>query len=231
MDSKSILVGIVIGIVIGGIGGYLASPSPDFSPYEEQISQFQFQISTLENEIDDLENQLGDSVSKAEYYILEQELASLQQEISRLESQISSLQSQVTSKESTITSLQSQINNKDKTIDALQDQIDTLHDIFNYTPGSWIVLKTWKGSADKTTELFNVPSDQIRISWDLDVGGIAYFSISLMKKGGEYPIDSWLSLDEQPKGETYAYISSGEYYIEFSVMNCEYTVTVESITP
>jgi gas vesicle protein len=231
MDSKSILVGIVIGIVVGGIGGYIASPAPDFSLYEEQISQFQSQIALLENEIDELENQLEDSVSKTEYYSLEQKFASSQQEVSQLESQISSLQSQLTSKVSIITSLQSQISNKDETIDALEDQIDTLQNIFNYTSGSWIVLKTWTGSADKTTELFNVPSDQVRISWDLYVGDIAYFSISLLKKGGEWPVDSWSSLDEQPKGETYAYLSPGEYYFEFSVINCDYTVTVEAITP
>lgn len=31
------------------------------------------------------------------------------------------------------------------------------------------------------------------------------------------------------KGETYAYIDPGNYYIDLSVANCEYTVTVEAI--
>jgi hypothetical protein len=52
MDSKSILVSVVIGILVGGIVGYQLVPTPDYSPYEDQIAQLHSQVSSLSTELD-----------------------------------------------------------------------------------------------------------------------------------------------------------------------------------
>ena len=91
-------------------------------------------------------------------------------------------------------------------------------------------VKTWTGSADRITELFYVPVNQIKISWDLDEDQYSSFTIWLYEEGDEYFTDGWLSLEAQPQGDTYAYIDPGYYYLEFSVYGCQYTVTVETVT-
>jgi len=91
-------------------------------------------------------------------------------------------------------------------------------------------VKTWTGSTDRKTELFHVPVNQIKITWSLVPSQYSSFTIVLYEEGDEYPTDSWLSLEEQPQGETYAYIDPGYYYLEFSVYSCQYTVTVETVT-
>ena len=80
------------------------------------------------------------------------------------------------------------------------------------------------------TELFYVPVNQIKIIWNLRPQEYGGFTIYLHKEGSKYSTESWSSLDEQPQGETYAYITPGYYYLEFSVYNCQYTVTVETVT-
>lgn len=90
-------------------------------------------------------------------------------------------------------------------------------------------VKTWTGSAGRKTELFYVPVNQIKITWSLKTKQYASFSISLYEEGDEFFTDFWMSLEDQPQGETYSYISPGYYYLDFSVLNCEYIVTVETV--
>jgi len=91
-------------------------------------------------------------------------------------------------------------------------------------------VKTWTGSADRKTELFYIPVNQIKITWSLVTQQYSGFTLWLYEEGDEYYTEGWLSLDDQPQGETYAYITPGYYYLEFSVLNCQYTVTVETVT-
>ncbi len=93
------------------------------------------------------------------------------------------------------------------------------------------LLATFSGSSDRTTDLFYVPGNQIRISWDLETEQYSYFAIYLYKEGEAYATDIWGSLEEDPQGDTYAYIDPGWYYFDFSVLYCDYTVTVETETP
>jgi len=102
---------------------------------------------------------------------------------------------------------------------------------YDFINGQWNEIATWTGSASRTTELFSVPSLQIRITWDLDTGEISAFYISLYEQGDAYPTDSWLDVSAQPQGETMAYINPGAYYLDFDVINCDYTVTVEVYVP
>ena len=102
---------------------------------------------------------------------------------------------------------------------------------YDFINGQWNTIKTWVGSADRFTELFSVPSQQIRISWDLNTQQYSHFTIWLYKQGDTYYTEGWLSVDEQPQGETMAYVEPGIYYLEFSVSDCVYSVTVEVYIP
>lgn len=102
---------------------------------------------------------------------------------------------------------------------------------YDFVNGQWNEIASWTGSASRTTELFLVPSQQIRITWDLDTGQISGFYISLYEQGDAYPTDSWSDVSAQPQGETMAYINPGVYYLDFGVVNCDYTVTVEVYVP
>lgn len=90
---------------------------------------------------------------------------------------------------------------------------------------------SFSGSAGRTTNLFYVPTNQIKISWDLDiVSGYSSFTILLYREGAGIWNEYLTGLVDEPQGDTYAYISPGYYYLEFQVSNCDYTVTVETVT-
>ena len=119
MESKTILVGLIIGLVIGvGLDRTLA-PSQDTSNYESQINQLTSQVSSLQNEVDDLEEELDGSISPEDY-------DELTEHAIELRSQISFLSAEVNSKESTIISLQSQISALDELI---EEQVDVLSEL------------------------------------------------------------------------------------------------------
>ncbi|NVM55603.1 MAG: hypothetical protein HWN66_17985 [Candidatus Helarchaeota archaeon] len=101
---------------------------------------------------------------------------------------------------------------------------------YDFINGQWNKIATFTGSADRITELFAIPSQQIRISWDLNVGQYGTFYISLYEFGDSYPVGSWHASD-QPNGDTMAYISPGTYYLEFTVLDTSYDVTIEVYVP
>jgi len=105
----------------------------------------------------------------------------------------------------------------------------TYEDFLEYVSETLETVKTWEGSADRKTELFYVPVNQIKISWNLKTSTYSHFTIWLYNANEDFSTDSWLSLEEQPQGETYAYINPGYYYLEFSVSDCQYTVIVETV--
>jgi len=68
-NSKWIMIGVVIGLLIGGLAGYLISPSPDTSGYQEQIEQLETQVTTLQNRAQDLEVSLEQSNADRDEYL------------------------------------------------------------------------------------------------------------------------------------------------------------------
>jgi len=69
MESKSILIGVVIGLFAGAVIGFALTPTTDISSLESQIQQLQQQISTLEASIknkDDLVDTLESHVTSLE---------------------------------------------------------------------------------------------------------------------------------------------------------------------
>ena len=89
---------------------------------------------------------------------------------------------------------------------------------YDFIKGQWNEIATWTGSSDKITELFIVPSLQIRISWDLNYGS-RYFYLHLYDQDTRH-VEGWGDLENQPQGETMAYVDPGAYYFSFSVIDC-----------
>ena len=111
----------------------------------------------------------------------------------------------------------------------MPSSIPTRHSQITSPPEYWTLIKTWKGSSDRNTETFNVLSNQIRITWSLDVGENTHFAIILRDDKGEW-VEAWTHLDDQPEGHTYAHITPGKYYLEISDIRCKYTVKVEVLS-
>lgn len=107
----------------------------------------------------------------------------------------------------------------------------TYEEFLEYVSVELDTVITFSGSSGRTTNLFYVPTTQIKVSWDLDAfGSYPSFTMSLYRESGFIWEEYWYGLIDEPQGDTYAYISPGYYYLEFSVSSCDYTVTVETVT-
>jgi len=197
VGSRSVVAGIVIGIIVGGLIGYVSAPAPDYTPYEDQITE------------------------------LESQITSLQDEILQLQSQVGSLQNQLDVKDETIDLLKTQLSSQDALNEDLIDQIDVLMQICNYTPGSWYEIGAWTGSEYMKTEAFHVPSSPIRIEWSLDVNPLSDFTISLYREVDDKLVLRWSNLQNESEGKAYGDVRPGPYYLEFSADEIEYNVTVD----
>jgi len=222
MESKLILVGLIIGILVGGLGGYFGAPSPDVSGLNTQIDVLEAKVSDYESELANLRREISDLSDRLSEK--SDDLSELVMEHQNLQSAYNTLKEDYEQRENTVQDYQSQIIE-------LQSKVDLLQQLYNYTSGEWSVLKTWSGSSSKTTEIFYIPSNQARIKWNLITGEYSGFWILLYHEGGEHSTKYWGNLAEQPKDITYAYIEPGNYYIEFEVIDCTYEVKVEVIAP
>lgn len=150
--SKWIMVGAVIGLLIGGLAGFLISPSPDISGYQEQIEQLETQVTTFQDRAQDLEEELENVVSSSDYITLENQYNELNSQLTILQSEIEDysdletvvtqllseledvvsfdeyviLESQYNELNSQLTVLQSEIDEKEDTINELQETISDL---------------------------------------------------------------------------------------------------------
>ena len=103
---------------------------------------------------------------------------------------------------------------------------------YDFINGQWNEITSWAGSASRITELFVVPAQQIRITWDLNFTyEFPTFQIGLQELEDTFWTEYWMALTNQPQGETMAYIEPGTYYLAFEVYKCSYNVTVEVYVP
>ena len=125
---KWVMVGTVIGLVIGGLAGFLISPSPDISGYQEQIEQLETQVTTLKDRAQDLEEELDNSVSIEDYSDLEQQIAQLKSELEDVVSanEYNTLENQFNELNSQLTLLQDEIDENENTIEELEKTISEL---------------------------------------------------------------------------------------------------------
>ena len=62
------------------------------------------------------------------------------------------------------------------------------------------------------------------------MGQYGLFHIRIYEQGADYGSGSWTASD-QPVGETMAYLDPGHYYLEFTVIDTQYEVTIEVYVP
>jgi len=183
----------------------------------------------VQQELDWLYKQLPLLFDEIDNLMVERDL--LQSQVANLEKQISSLQAQLQKKENEISTLQNQLEQKEEKILELNKTINDIYEALNYTKGKWNVLKVFTGSTYKSTELFLVPSSELRIKWEIKVGKYSMFSIWLYAVGGKY-IKAWTGLESESKGEVYVHgLTPGNYYLEISAYDVQYKVTVEAWIP
>lgn len=124
MNTKSILVGVVIGILVGGVLGYASVPAPDYTLYEDQIAQFESQVLSLSGEIGDLEGELEES--QEDYLELQQQVSILEASVNSADYTINRLTENVSSLELQVESLGASVNSKDYTINLLTEEVASL---------------------------------------------------------------------------------------------------------
>jgi len=126
MNSKSILVGVVIGILVGGVLGYASVPAPDYTLYENQIAQFESQVLSLSGEIGDLEEQLEEVPSQENYIELQQQVSILEASVNSADFNINLLTEEVSSLELQVVSLEASVSSKEYNINLLTEEIVSL---------------------------------------------------------------------------------------------------------
>ena len=217
MDSKTIVIGLVVGLLFGG-GGIYAVTSQQQSSLQDEIASLEIEvdklpdleqiISTLTVEKISLQSQITPLEAEitsleAEITPLEAEITSLEAEITSLEAEITSLQGEVaqvstlehtlntlsdekTALETTVTTLNTQLEELTATVSQLenasQEQETTIEDLQALNlelmdkiptyPSGWTRVVTASGQGLDTwgSELFYVPNEQIRITWQSDSG-------------------------------------------------------------
>lgn len=141
MDSKSILVGIVIGILVGGVVGYTSVPAPDYTPYEDQIAQFQSLALSLSGEIVDLEYQLMEAPSQEDYIDLQRQVSILEASVNSADFYINLLTEEVASLESEISDFEAPVEFEFVTVS------------FSRPEDTSSLLQYWIGKANVTIQL------------------------------------------------------------------------------
>jgi len=218
MESKTIVLGIIIGLIIGSGITYLAIPKLDISAINNQIIQ-------LENKVESYENQIVE----------------LQQEVNQLTDNLAEKNTQLTEKTTDYTLLRSDYNQIKMNYDELfsnhtslqeiyielEEKFERILQLYNYTVGPWNTIKIWSGSSSKTTELFSV-SNQIKISWNNEMGDYSALTITLYTKESVIK-GTWMINKEDPKGETFAYVTPGLYYLEINPYYCRYEIRIEEL--
>ncbi len=113
-----------------------------------------------------------------------------------------------------------------------QGESYTYEEFLEYVSVELDTVLTFSGSTSRTTNLFYVPTNQIKISWDLDLESTDWstFNLILYEEGSTMWEVFLTSLQYEPQSDTYAYITPGYYYFEFTVYLCDYTLTVETVT-
>jgi len=74
MESKTIVLGVIIGLVIGSGIIYFVIPKPDISAINTQITQLENAVESYENQIVELQqevNQLIDNLAKKNTQLME----------------------------------------------------------------------------------------------------------------------------------------------------------------
>jgi hypothetical protein len=144
----------------------------------------------------------------------------LEQQISQLQGQVSTLQDQIQEKDSQISNLTSQIAELEQLIPPL-------------TKGEWNTIKTFIGSASKTTELFYIPSETWRINWTYTGGSLAIFGFFVYPEGETILyVESLSTMGASQSDVTYIYEGPESFYVKLVVANIDqWTLKIQAFVP
>ena len=141
MESKSILIGVIVGVVVGGFAGFMFTPSPDISSYETLILQ-------LESEVVGLQSEIESMVPQEDYDQLEQQINTLEGSMSLKDNQIDKLVGRIEDLETTVTSLEFEIS----TLEVLSD-VRLIDISFSRTEDTSSILQYWINRANETIQI------------------------------------------------------------------------------
>ena len=144
----------------------------------------------------------------------------LEQQINQLQGQVSTLQNQIQEKDSQISNLTSQIAELEQLVPPL-------------TKGEWNTIKTFTGSASKTTEVFYIPSETWRINWTYTGGSLAVFGFFVYPEGETVLfVESLSTMGSSQSDVTYIYEGPESFYVKLIVANIDqWTLTVQAFVP
>ena len=205
-----LILGLFIGLFIGYIFGYSASAT--------KIAEYELKIKTLIGFQEVMAKALDEC--NAERGRLATELLLKTADIEFLENKTKMQEEKIAELEEKVKKLQSQL-------------VKWKELTFKYLKEGWNVIKTFRGKGYKTTPKFFVPAGDLKIKWriiSIDDPLLASLSVTLMKErpGRDEYIDSWIHLDEEPRGEVYAHsLEEGYYYLKISASYVKYEITVE----
>jgi len=222
MDSKTIVIGLVVGLLLGG-GGIYAVTSQQQSSLQSQVAslnteadmvpELQQTISTLTDEKTSLQSQFTSLQEEvAEVSTLQQTVETLSDEKTALETTVTTLNTQLEVLTATVSQLQNTSQEQETTIEDLQAlNLELMNKIPTY-PSGWTRVVTASGQGLDTwgSELFYVPNEQIRITWQCES---TWNYVDLYKNGVPYHIEDWLLQDGMV-----AYVNSltaDRYYVTF----------------
>jgi hypothetical protein len=134
MDTKILVVGIVVALFIGAGAGYTLAPESVSSPeLESQIEEYQSNIITLENEKSNLQTSLSNTMSTN---------TELQASVTSLESKKTELQIAVTNLESENTELREILRNTTELIESVEEKLDMFESGFGSPvfDSGWIAI-------------------------------------------------------------------------------------------
>ncbi len=194
---------IAVGLILGFVLGFASSI---FTP-KSSVTELRKEISTLQNQLHEKDSQI----------------TSLESQIGELKSQISTLKSTINEKNGEISHLTNLLKTKDSQISELQSQIEELEKLIPpLKKGEWNSIINFTGAAEKTTELFYVPSSNWRIKWSYEGGEWAAFSFYVYPEGEDiFYVESITAEGPSKSDETYIYQGPGNFYIRVVAANIE----------
>ncbi len=100
MESKTLLIGLVVGLALGGVSGYVMAPQPDVYSLELQIDELESSVATYQAEKDDLRVQIDSMEEENEAFqssLIEKdaEITALTNEVNLLEDRIAGLEEEI----------------------------------------------------------------------------------------------------------------------------------------
>ena len=139
MESKTLLIGLVIGIALGSVVGFIVAPQPDISSLNLHIDELESSVATYRIKNDDLQVQISSLEEDKETF--QSSLIEKDTEITRLTNELNQLGDEISDLEAEISSLD------------VQDDFTFVDASFSRTEDTSALLEHWIGRANESIRL------------------------------------------------------------------------------